>query len=198
MCIYIYVYIYIYIYIYIYTFKYVFIYIYICIQEYVFYIHIYICLDFYVFICTYMYLSIGDAGLGHGTNQVELEVYSKLTWKRYASQRIPDIHFFEHSVYEGYYVDFYLQNKTESYAMKTVATSVLAMIMAHTMDIGPTEAIGELKQLLSVAIKNHASIALMDGYVHICTHIYMCICKYMYIYIYIYIYMYVCKYIYAY
>lgn len=132
------------------------------------------------------YLSLGqylcnfsaqDAGLRHGSNQVELEVYSAINGKKYASQKIPDIHLFEHSVYEGYYVDFYVANKTGTYAMKTVATSVFAMIMAHTVDIGATEVLGEIDQLLSVLVKSpslkflrflqssgfHASIALMDG-----------------------------------
>ena len=94
------------------------------------------------------------AQLKHGANNFELEVYSNVNWKIYATQKIPDIHYFDSFAYEGYYDSFMNLDDTESYIKKTIVTSTFAVLMAHLINKGPTAVNNDLKYIIYDVIGN--------------------------------------------
>ena len=90
-----------------------------------------------------------DAQLKHGANNFELEVYSDVNWRIYATQKIPDIHYFDSFAYEGYYDSFMSSNETETYIKKTLATSTFAVFLALLINKGPTNIQNDLNYILS-------------------------------------------------
>ena len=90
-----------------------------------------------------------DAQLKHGANNFELEVYSDVNWRIYATQKIPDIHYFDSFAYEGYYDSFMSSNETETYIKKTLATSTFAVLLALLINKGPTNIQNDLNYILS-------------------------------------------------
>ena len=93
------------------------------------------------------------AELQHGVNRFEFEVYSILDGKRFASQQIPDIHLFDHYLYEGYYDNFYTEDHLQSYAGKTLLATLFAVLLAHAIDAGPNTVKMELDRLIMHQIK---------------------------------------------
>ena len=77
------------------------------------------------------------AHLKHGANNFELEVYSDISWKVYATQQIPDIHYFDSFSYEGYYDNFVDTRDTKVYAQKILVTSIFTLLVAHLVITGP-------------------------------------------------------------
>ena len=94
-----------------------------------------------------------EAQLQHGVNRFEFEVYSILDGKRYASQEIPDIHLFDHYLYEGYYDNFYVEDQLQSYASKILLATLSAVVLAHAIDAGPTKVKIELNRLIMHQVK---------------------------------------------
>ena len=78
-----------------------------------------------------------DAQLRHGANNFELEVYSNINWKIYATQKVPDIHYFDNFAFEGYYDKFVHEHDLDAYVQKTVLTSIFAVLMAGLFMKGP-------------------------------------------------------------
>ena len=92
------------------------------------------------------------AYLKHGANNFELEVYSDINWKIYATQKIPDIHYFDSFSYEGYYDNFIDARDTEGYVKKTIATSVFSLLVAHLVTKGPAAITDDFKYIISDVI----------------------------------------------
>lgn len=83
-----------------------------------------------------------DARLRYGANNFALEVFSNVNWKVYATQKIPDIHYFNTVAYEGHYDNFIDEEETGPYAKKIVIVSVIAALLALLIHTGPV-AVGE-------------------------------------------------------
>ena len=88
------------------------------------------------------------AHLKHGANNFELEVYSDLNWKIYATQQIPDIHYFDSFSYEGYYDNFVDASDTKGYAKKILATSIFTLLIAHLVIKGQAAITTDLKHII--------------------------------------------------
>ena len=79
-----------------------------------------------------------DADLRHGANRFEFEVFSATDGKRYATQKIPDIHLFDHYLLDGYYDDFYKSDKVAAYSVKIAVSTLAVLLLAFVIDVGPT------------------------------------------------------------
>lgn len=98
-----------------------------------------------------------NAGLHHGVNNFEFEVYSVFDGKRFASQRIPDIYLFDNYLHEGYYENFYASNKTGAYAAKIALCTLTALSLAFAIDIGPAAVGGEINQVVAFLLSTPLS-----------------------------------------
>jgi hypothetical protein len=83
-----------------------------------------------------------DARLRYGANNFALEVFSNVNWKVYATQKIPDIHYFNTVAYEGHYDNFIDEEEIGPYAKKIAIVSVIAALLALLIHTGPI-AVGE-------------------------------------------------------
>ena len=102
------------------------------------------------FPCTFL---ASDADLRLGVNHFEFEVYSTLNGRRFASQKIPDIHFFDQYLYEGYYDNFYLTSEFQPYAAKIAVSSLAAVLLAHAIDAGPIALEAEVGSMFGNLVK---------------------------------------------
>lgn len=98
-----------------------------------------------------------NAGLHHGVNNFEFEVYSVFDGKRFASQRIPDIYLFDNYLHEGYYDNFYISNKTGIYAAKIALCSLTALSVAFAIDIGPAAVGDQINQVVAFLLSTPLS-----------------------------------------
>lgn len=92
------------------------------------------------------------AQLKHGANNFELEVYSNVNWKIYNTQKIPNIHYFDNSAFEGFYDSFVPTNDanaTDVYMKKTVLTGIFSALLATIVIRGPVSVTGDIQSFLS-------------------------------------------------
>lgn len=98
-----------------------------------------------------------DARLRYGANNFALEVFSNVNWKVYATQKIPDIHYFNTVAYEGHYDNFIDEEETGPYAKKIAIVSVIAAFLAlliHTGPIALGEYTGSMLKYIAVGFGN--------------------------------------------
>ena len=88
------------------------------------------------------------AQLRTGANNLALEVYSNTNWKVYATQKIPDIHYFNTVSYEGHYDDFIAAGGIARYTNKIIVVSAIAALIALLIRTGPLSVVGGLKYLV--------------------------------------------------
>lgn len=94
-----------------------------------------------------------DAGLRHGANHFQFEVYSDLNGKIYASRIIPDIHLFDQHIHDGYYDNLYVPSQANAYKTRFALAALVALLAAYTIDTGYTAIASELGRMASSIAK---------------------------------------------
>ena len=101
-----------------------------------------------------------DARLRYGANNFALEVFSNVNWKVYATQKIPDIHYFNTVAYEGHYDNFIDEDEIGPYAKKIVIVSVIAALLALLIHTGPIAVAEHVRHVLVDVV----GAQIMDAY----------------------------------
>ena len=112
-------------------------------------------IDLGKFQCTFL---ARDADLRHGANRFEFEVFSATDGKRYATQKIPDIHLFDHYLLDGYYDDFYKSDKAAAYSVKMAVSTLAVLLLAFVIDVGPPSIANEISGAIQSVTKVPLSV----------------------------------------